>query len=126
MANADGASKGTMRLAIPTLASLDIARSVDFYRHRLGFEEYARADDYARVTRDEVHIEFWPCADVEIPKNTSCRVQVGGIEELYAEYTAAKVIHPRAPLTERPWGIRDFSILDEDGNLITFFEPFGA
>ena len=32
-------------------------------------------------------------------------------------------MHPNASLKEQPWGSREFSVIDHDGNLVTFFEP---
>ena len=30
------------------------------------------------------------------------------------------MIHPNDPLALKPWGNREFSIVDPDGNLVTF------
>jgi uncharacterized glyoxalase superfamily protein PhnB len=32
-------------------------------------------------------------------------------------------VHENAPLEEQPWGFREFSVRDCDGNLVNFFEP---
>lgn len=55
-------------------------------------------------------------------KNTACRISVQEVEALYAEYQPKGSIHPNAPLQEKPWETREFSVVDEDGSLITFFE----
>ena len=34
----------------------------------------------------------------------------------------AGVVHPNGPLTDQPWGYREFAALDSDGNLIKFGE----
>jgi hypothetical protein len=31
-------------------------------------------------------------------------------------------IHPNGPLTIKPWGQKEFSVLDPDNNLLTFGE----
>jgi uncharacterized glyoxalase superfamily protein PhnB len=48
---------------------------------------------------------------------------VEGVEELYKTFRPLGIVHGNAPLTDQPWGDRDFSILDPDGNLVTFFQP---
>jgi uncharacterized glyoxalase superfamily protein PhnB len=50
------------------------------------------------------------------------RIRVEGIDELYDLCRSEGIVHPRAPLEEKPWGAREFAITDLDGNLLTFFE----
>lgn len=108
-----------LRAAMPKLASLDTGRSVAFFE-RLGFQRRYLDADYAIVSRDGVQLHFWRCDDARIPRETGCRVAVEGIEALYADFSAQQVIHPNGPLALKPWGIHEFSILDPDGNLLTF------
>jgi uncharacterized glyoxalase superfamily protein PhnB len=72
--------------------------------------------------REGVRVHFWLTDDADIPKATSCRIDVDHVQPIYEEMTAAGVVHPNGPLRERPWGIREFAVLDGDGNLITFGE----
>lgn len=110
--------------AQPVLASLDIRRSVDFYRDKLGFKEvYCEPGTWGVVERNAVQIHFWACNDRAIAEATSCRVKVKDIEALHAQCQAHNILHPNAPLGQRPWGTNEFGVLDPDGNLITFFEP---
>ena len=107
----------------PVLASLDIERTVNFYCSRLGFTRvYAESGVWGIVSRDAVQIHFWACSDPHVAENTSCRVYVAGIDELFDEFQSQGVIHPRAPLATKPWGSLEFGILDPDGNLVTFVE----
>lgn len=113
--------------AVPALASLDIQRSVDFFCRVLGFSKvHAVQGEYGIVANGPVEIHFWACTEPHIAANTSCRVQVAGIESLYGPCRAAGVVHPRAGLGDRPWGTKEFGILDPDGNLVTFFEQLAA
>ena len=54
---------------------------------------------------------------------TMIRLGVRGIDDLYEQCLGKGIVHPNAPLTEQPWGFREFSVTDVDGNLVTFFEP---
>ncbi len=107
--------------ATPVLASLDIRKTVDFYTSKLGFTE-----KYAVTLRDRIELHFWYCTDPGIPKMTSCRIEVDGIDALYEKCQREGVVHPNAPLHETPWGTREFSILDEDGNCIAFHQRQGG
>ncbi len=107
--------------AIPKLASLDIQRSIAFFE-RLGFTKAAHYPDYGIVLQDAVEIHFWLCTDSAIPRATGCRINVLDIEALFANYLKLGIIHPNDPLSLKPWGLHEFSILDVDGNLVTFGE----
>ena len=113
----------TLLSAIPVLPTLDLAESLAFYRERLGFVVTFHYDDYAGLQRDGVQVHLWLCQDPELPKDTSCRFQVSGIDELYQAYHAQGVIHPNGALETKPWGFREFTALDGDGNGLVFAEP---
>jgi hypothetical protein len=107
--------------AIPKLASLDIERSLTFFE-RLGFNRLHTSREYGVAKRDSVSIHFWLCTDPRTPKETGCRVSVEGIDDLFETFSKLGVVHPNGRLEPKPWGTREFSILDADGNLVTFNE----
>jgi catechol 2,3-dioxygenase-like lactoylglutathione lyase family enzyme len=117
-----GATKITLQRAIPVLASLDLETTQRFYADKIGFRPVARYPDYAICASDGVQLHFWLTDDADIPKETSCRIDVLGIELLYEEMTIAGVVHPNGPLRQQPWGFEEFAVVDGDGNLITFGE----
>lgn len=109
--------------AVPVLASLNITKTIQFYCSVLGFTKiYEEPAVYGIVQRDAVQIHFWACSEKHIAENTACRISVQEIDALYAEFQPKGVVHLNAPLQEKPWGTREFGVVDEDGNLITFFE----
>lgn len=109
--------------AVPVLASLDIERSAEFFAAKLGFMKVHVAQGaYGIVVNGSVQIHFWACADRSIAEATSCRVQVRAIERLYHQCEGHGIVHPKAPLETKPWGTKEFAILDPDGNLIAFYE----
>lgn len=107
--------------AIPKLASLDVGRSLTFFE-RLGFETLHASREYGVARRDNVSVHFWLRSDPRVPQETGCRISVEGIDELFEAYSSLGVIHPNGHLEAKPWGGREFSILDTDGNLVTFNE----
>ena len=106
---------------IPVLASLDIERTVNFYKTKLGFNRMGYLDEnYAVIARDNFVVHFWKCNDKIHPENTSCYVDVEDIDALYKELASFNIIHPNGKLEDKPYGMREFSVLDEDGNLMKF------
>lgn len=111
----------SFRVAGPVLASLDIPKSVQFYEDKLGFRRTFCDEGYGIVVRDGIPIHFWKCDDKIFPENTSCYVYMKeGVEKLYEEYKPHGVIHPNSKLEDHPWGMREFAILDNYGNMIRF------
>jgi DNA-binding transcriptional MerR regulator len=113
-------ARALLQRAVPVLASLDIQATQRFYAEKMGFTSVAQYPDYGTVERDNVQIHFWLTDDADIPKATSCRVDVDGVDQLYEELQASGVVHPNGPLTDQPWGLREFAVLDGDGNMIKF------
>lgn len=125
--------------AIPALPVRSSAQSLAFYREQLGFDVRHADTGFAILQRDAVEIHLWEAADERwqgrtgpspvvsgaesfIAGTASCRLQVTGVDALYAELQPRGIVHPHAPLEDKPWGTREFGILDPDNNLITFFE----
>jgi catechol 2,3-dioxygenase-like lactoylglutathione lyase family enzyme len=113
--------------ATPVLASLDIERSAEFFSSKLGFTKiHVAQGEYGMVSNGSIEIHFWACKDRHIAEATGCRVQVQGIESLYSQCASHAIVHPNAPLASKPWGTKEFAILDPDGNLVTFHERTDA
>lgn len=115
-------SPTALQRAVPVLPSLDLDATQRFYADKLGFDAVARYPDYAVCARDGVQVHFTLTHDPELPRQTSCRIDVVGIEPLYEEYRAAGVVHPNGPLRHQPWGFTEFAVLDGDGNCLKFGE----
>lgn len=113
--------------AVPVLASLDMARTVAFYVRVLNAKAvYVQPGEYGIVSLGGLELHFWACQAPEIPKQTSCRIQVTGIAALHAQCLAGNAVHPNGGLRNQPWGTQEFSLLDEDGNCVTFYEDHAA
>jgi hypothetical protein len=110
--------------AVPIIPSREIEASAAWYRDRLGFEVFHTETEYGIVGQGKTWIHFWGPSGIE-PKDsmTMIRVGVSGIDELYAHCQAEEIVHPNAALCTQPWGLREFAVSDNDGNLVTFFEP---
>jgi catechol 2,3-dioxygenase-like lactoylglutathione lyase family enzyme len=114
-----------LRSAIPVLPVRDVPQAVAFYRDKLGFSPVFQMDGYAIVIR--AAIEFHLDGFAEWPRpSTTCRVNLTGVDELYAEIEPKGIVHPDEPLLTHPHGMRQFSILDPWGNRVTFAERVAA
>jgi hypothetical protein len=113
------------RRAIPLLPAENVLDTAAFYRDKLGFEEIYITDDYAAIRRGAVEIHLWKCDDRYVAESTSCRIEVTGIETLYAQCQAAAIIHPSGELELKSTGFQEFSALDDAGNMLVFAEYKG-
>lgn len=111
--------------AVPILASLNTAETVEFYSKNLGFETIHHApEEYLIMKRDNIEIHFWSCHERHIAENTACRIRVSNINSLYDKCTWHGIVHPNGQIKDVEWGNREFGICDPHGNLITFYEEF--
>ena len=108
--------------AIPVLPAVEIAAAVAFYEQKLGFATDFQSDDYAGLRRGGVQLHLWLNGDRSTAENTSCRINISGIDSLYEEYQTQNVIHPNGAITTKLWGLREFSVVDLNGNYIVFAE----
>ncbi|MDX2141666.1 MAG: VOC family protein [Chloroflexota bacterium] len=104
----------------PELPSLDLNRTRTFYKTKLGFKTVSQYHDYAIFARDGVWINYVLCDDAEAPKNASCYIYIDDANSLYAELQPHGVIHPHGALADKPYGVREFSVLDDNGCLLKF------
>lgn len=111
-----------LQAAVPILASLKADETIEFYTQKLGFTFHSNWDGYLIFSKDNVQIHLWPTEDESIPKNTGCYVNVTAVDEWYAVLKPLGIIHPKGDLKSMPWGMRQFSILDNNGNIIHFGE----
>lgn len=115
---------GNLSPLIP--AGSDVDATLAFYTQKLGFtSRYTQGEptEMAIVARDTVEIFLCRNDDRYIAEQTSFRIHVQHVEQLYAEYQAQGVIHPNGQLATTPWRTQEFAILDPAGVCITFYEP---
>jgi catechol 2,3-dioxygenase-like lactoylglutathione lyase family enzyme len=107
--------------ALPVLPVSDAKAASTFYRERLGFEVLFDMGDYVGVGRGPIEIHLDGSAG-RPAFGVSCRIDVRGIDALYAEVEPTGAIKPDERLETKPWGLRQFSVLDAAGNRLTFTE----
>ena len=107
-----------MRQALPELPFDNVAAAVVYYRDVLGFRVNHQQDDLGVMYRDAITVLL--IARTERHKGIgSFDVYVENADVLHEELLAKAHIFLDHPVSH-PWGLREFSILDLEGNRITF------
>jgi len=108
----------------PKLPMRNKAVTKDFYINKLGFQNAGSADyeGYLMVQKDDIEIHFFEFKEIDPKENYSgVYIRTDNIDSLYQSLLDNNVsIHPNGPLETKPWGQREFSLLDPDNNLLTF------
>jgi len=118
-------------LAIPTLPSRSIGATVAFYK-RLGFEGgmHEFNNSYAIMRRGTVEIHFFSHQKL-VPAESSagCYIRVQDVESVYVAFAQNQLPNSGIPrmdaLEDKPWGLREFAIVDPDGNLLRIGQLLG-
>jgi len=111
-----------LRQMLPELPLTDVAAGVTYYQRVLGFKINYAQDDLGVMDRDDVTILLIARSDRHTGIG-SCEAYVRDADALYAEL-AARGANLQGEPVSRPWGLRDFRVLDLEGNRITFAQPF--
>lgn len=108
----------------PKLPSRNLNKSLQFYS-KLGFKQVGGVfPDYLMLRKESVEIHFFLFANLNPLENYGqVYIRVEGIDVFYQEVKASNLkIHPNGPLEIKPWGQKEFALLDPDNNLLTFGE----
>ena len=97
----------------------------DFYLNQLAFELISDYGDYILLKKDKIEIHFFEFKSLDPLENYGqVYIRVVDIDKLYKTLLDnAIAIHPNGYLEVKPWGQKEFSLLDPDNNLITYGEP---
>ena len=79
--------------------------------------------DYAILTRGTVELHFFTHRDLRPAESAAgCYLRVLDVENIARAFASAKLPAKGIPrqdtLTDKPWGMREFAIVDPDGNLL--------
>lgn len=110
-------------IAIPILPSRSLSDTLTFFR-RLGFAgEIHGHNDYAIVRRGSVELHFFTHREL-VPSESSamCYIRVTDVQDTFRAFASAALPREGIPrmdaLEDKPWGMREFAIVDSDGNLL--------
>lgn len=111
-----------LRKIIPEMPLSDVAAGVTHYRDVLGFSVNYAQEDIGIMDRDLVTVALIRRSDRHRGIG-SCYVYIRDADALHAELVAkgARVLDQPVSM---PWGLRQFRVLDLEGNQITFGQTF--
>lgn len=107
----------------PKMPMRDKSVTREFYINKLGFQQFGNDyDGYLMVQKDNIQIHFFEFKELDPKENYGqVYIRTDDIENLYQSMLDKKLsIHPAGYLQVKPWGQKEFSILDPDNNLLTF------
>lgn len=113
----------------PLLPAPDVEDAIAFYGTHLGFAlDYRDAEpaQFAIVRHDAVVLHLYATPDRALAEATSLRIGIEGIDALYERCLAAGCVHPNGLLGSRPWGTREFTVVDPSGVCIAFVQADDA
>ncbi len=108
----------------PKLPMRDKNVTREYYTNKLGFRLFGSADfdGYLMMEKDQIQIHFFEFKELDPKENYGqVYIRTDQIEDFYNSLIANKTsIHPNGPLEIKPWGQKEFAVLDPDNNLLTF------
>ena len=114
----------TLDTISPILPANDVLETMRWYELKLGFRRRFLYTEppYGVVTRDGAEIHFTHFKVDPRKNHTACYLRVQNIEALYQACRSQALVHPNAPLQVKPWGQKEFAVVDLNGNLLRFGE----
>lgn len=108
-----------LQKSVPILPSVNIIDTIDFYEAKLGFAAI-NYGNYAilRYQNTEIHLSMIS-SNVHSVTGT-CLIMVDNIEDLYTKLSSKGLIQLNGQLSDKPWGNKEFTIIDNNSNLIRF------
>lgn len=108
----------------PKLPMRDKNATFNYYVNELGFTVFGSLDydHYLMVEKENVQLHFFEFKDLNTEENYGqVYIRTNDIDGLYQSLLDNNVaIHPNGSLETKPWGQREFSLIDPDKNLLTF------
>lgn len=116
---------------IPVLRMFDPQKVRDFYSDFLGFTwlwEHRFADDlplYAEIAREGCRLHLTEHHGDATP-GSAIRIPVSDVDALANELSAKRYRYARPQPENKPWGMRELTVIDPSGNRIVFYQELKA
>lgn len=111
------------------LAVKDLKVEADYYIDKLGFDRDFTVPGWEFLSFGDFKVMLGECADemtAEATGNHSwyAHVIVENVDEIYADFIerGAAIL---SPIADKPWDIREFSVVTPDGHRIVFGQTIG-
>ncbi|CAI7610422.1 unnamed protein product [Penicillium pancosmium] len=104
---------------IPMFESRSIPQTVDFYTKILGFELASVKPEHGESENGESEQYF---CSIFIGKRAEANFYFSKLDDFHVYLKSTPSIEFDEEIEDTPWGFRQFTIKDIDGNLLTFFK----
>ena len=106
----------------PKLPMRNKVLTKEFYVENLNFKVLGDFEEYLIVGKDKIEIHFFEFKNLNPNENYGqVYIRTSEIDNLYQSLLDNKIsIHPNGNLQVKPWGQKEFALLDPDKNLLTF------
>jgi len=119
-----------IKSAIPVLPASNTTESLNWWISVCGFKEIFRdatPPRYVGISRDEAYLHISEMDDkglaLTVGDQTMVRLIVNGVDAMYIEYqNRGGKVHPNGALQTKPWGTKEFTVIDPNGVCVTFQE----
>jgi len=111
--------------AVPKLPMRNVDETKRFYLNQLGFHLINEYPGYLLIQKDGVELHFFE-HNTLIPEENYGQVylRVNQIDKLYDALINTESKISLSKLEAKPWGQKEFALLDPDKNLLTFGEAW--
>jgi uncharacterized glyoxalase superfamily protein PhnB len=116
-----------LEAAVPILSVADLSDALEYYERVLGFRvgwRWGEPPRLASVCRDRVELNLSRSPEAK-PGASRVYFQMAGVDTYYERITVAGA-KVAVPLADRPYGMRDFRIVDPSGNELSFGEAIAS
>ena len=107
---------------MPELPFTNVPAAVTHYRDVLGFEVNYAQHDLGVIDRDGMRL-LLIARTAQHTGIGSCSFYVADADALHAELTV-RGANVQGPPVSQPWGLREFKVLDPEGNRLSFAQTF--
>lgn len=111
-------------LIIPKLPFINKEKTIEYYQ-KLDFKLVADHGDYLITQYNDLEIHFFSF-ETFIPEKSDFMIYLridNDIETFYQNLQDKGIeIHPNGKLETKPWNMKEFSLIDPSGTLLTFGE----
>lgn len=104
---------------IPVLPAINIQDTIMFYESKLGFTAFDQGG-YVIMKKDGIELHFYLITDTKLCERSGCYIKVSDIECLYTDLSALGIVSLDGKLEDRARGTKEFSVKDNNGNLLKF------
>lgn len=121
--NSSAQAQPKFQAVTPRLPVPDVEKALAFYVHQLGFQlgwKWGSPVTHANVCRDSVGLDLI-AAPADRCGTAMAYVQLMGVDAYFSELEGRSV--GLSELGDRPYGMRDFEIIDPAGNRLAFGQP---